>query len=72
MTEPENATLRMLREIRAEQEAMRDDFRVLSAITMRIDTTTSSILEQLRLMFSAHNRLANRVRDVEARIGEPE
>jgi hypothetical protein len=72
MAEPENATLRMLREIRAEQQAMRDDFRVLSAIAMRIDTTTSSILEQLRLMFGAHNRLADRVRDIEARVREPE
>jgi hypothetical protein len=41
---------------------------VLTAITMRVDNTMHSVLEQLHLMFEAHNRVTDRVRRLEERI----
>ncbi|MGH6679168.1 MAG: hypothetical protein ACREDL_09610 [Bradyrhizobium sp.] len=41
--------------------SFRDDMQVLTAIVMRLDGTTTRVLQELRAMHSQHQRLANRV-----------
>jgi hypothetical protein len=53
--------------ILSELGSMRDDLAVLTAIAMRQDGTLGALLTELRAMHSQHSRLANRVRDLEAR-----
>ena len=50
-----------------ETGSIRDDLAVLTAIAMRQDGTLGALLNEVRAMHSQHSRLANRVRDMEAR-----
>ncbi len=43
----------------------RDDMRVQSAIIMRLDTTVTALLNEIRAMHAQVDRLADRVRKVE-------
>jgi len=58
---------RQQRQILSEVGSIRDDLAVLTAVAMRQDGTLSSLLVEVRAMHSQHSRLANRVRDIEAR-----
>jgi hypothetical protein len=58
---------RQQRQLLSEVGTIRDDLAVLTAIAMRQDGTLSALLVEARAMHSQHSRLANRVRDVEAR-----
>ena len=56
----------------ADQEAMRDDIRVLTAIVlrhettlMRLDETMQAILQQMRAMVAQHQRFNDRLRRLE-------
>jgi hypothetical protein len=55
------------RQLLSEMGSMRDDLAVLTAVAMRQDGTLSALLAEVRAMHSRHGRLANRVRDIEAR-----
>ena len=65
----ENVTLefpaRQLEIVLAEQAAMREDLRVLTAIVMRHDSSLSAIVEQLRGMTAQFNRFNDRLRRLE-------
>jgi hypothetical protein len=58
---------RQQRQILTEMGSMRDDLSVLTAIAMRQDATLTALLTEVRAMHSQHSRLANRVREIEAR-----
>jgi hypothetical protein len=60
---------RQQRQLLAEMGSSRDDLAVLTAIAMRQDGTLSALLNEVRAMHSQHSRLANRVREIEAREG---
>jgi hypothetical protein len=55
------------RQILADMGSIRDDLAVLTAVAMRQDGTLAALLPEVRAMHSQHSRLANRVRDLEAR-----
>ena len=55
-----------------ELSTMRDDITVMTAMVMRLDGAVGLVLTELRAMHSQHNRLANRVRRVEERLGTRE
>jgi hypothetical protein len=54
-----------LRTIRADQEAMRDDIRVLTAIALRHENTLRDALEQIRAMVAQHACFNDRLRRLE-------
>lgn len=58
---------RQQRQLLAEMGSMRDDLALLTAIVMRQDGTLPALLVEVRAMHSQHCRLANRVREIEAR-----
>jgi hypothetical protein len=60
---------RQQHQVLAEMGSMRDDLAVLTAIAMRQDGTLSALLNEVRAIHSRHSRLANRVRENEAREG---
>ena len=49
----------------AEQAAMRDDIRVLTAIVLRHENTLKDMLEQIRAMVAQHQRFNDRLRRLE-------
>jgi hypothetical protein len=49
----------------AEQAAMRDDIRVLTAIVLRHENTLKDMLEQMRAMVAQHQRFNDRLRRLE-------
>jgi hypothetical protein len=49
----------------AEQTAMRDDIRVLTAIVLRHENTLVDILQQIRAMVAQHQRFNDRLRRLE-------
>lgn len=53
------------RGMREEMSSFRDDMRVMTAIVLRQEHTSASMLEQLRLMVAQHQRTAERVRVLE-------
>jgi hypothetical protein len=58
---------RQQKQILAELGILRDDMRVMSAILMRVDGTLAGPLQEVRAMHSRHDRLANRVSELEVR-----
>jgi hypothetical protein len=58
---------RQQRQIITDLGALREDMQVLTAIVMRQDGTLGALLNEVRATHSQHNRLANRVRDLETR-----
>jgi hypothetical protein len=54
-----------LRTMRADQEAMRDDIRVLTAIVLRHEDSLKHMLEQIRAMVAQHQRFDARLRRLE-------
>jgi hypothetical protein len=54
-----------LRAIRADQEAMREDIRVLTAIVLRHENTLVDMLQQIRAMVAQHQRFSDRLRRLE-------
>jgi hypothetical protein len=64
-----NLLATLMRQVIAEQGAIRDDMRVLTAIVMRQDNTLATLLTEVRAMHSQHSRLDNRVRALETRGG---
>jgi hypothetical protein len=63
---PDNVTLRYLREIRAEQEAAKDEALVLGARLGRIEAGIDVILAKIQAWTHAHRRLSERVAALEA------
>ena len=59
-----------LRAIRADQEAMRDDIRVLTPIALRHENTLTDTLEQIRTMVAQHARFHDRLRRLEDQPAE--
>jgi hypothetical protein len=59
-----------LRTIRADQEAMRDDIRVLTAIALRHENTLKDILAQMRAMFAQHQRFNDGLRRLQGQPAE--
>jgi len=57
----------MLRQVIAEQVAVRDDMRVLTSIALRQDNTLAALLTEVRAMDAQYCRMDNRVRTLEAR-----
>ena len=49
----------------AEQNATRDDLRVLTTIVLRLDGTVNSVLDQLHAMVAQHQRFDARLRRLE-------
>jgi len=49
----------------AEQAAMRDDIRVLTAIVLRHENTLVDMLQQIRAMVAQHQRFDDRLRRLE-------
>jgi len=49
----------------AEQAAMRDDIRVLTAIVLRHENTLVDMLQQIRAMVAQHQRFNDRLRRLE-------
>lgn len=61
----------ILRHIKLQTEeirSLRDDVNVLTAIAMRQDGTLTNMLTELRATHSQFARMANRVREIEARF----
>ena len=56
----------LVRQVISEQAIARDDIRVLTAITMRMDTTMAAMLTEMRAMQSQHSRMDHRLRSLEA------
>jgi len=54
-----------LNTMRAEQTAMRDDIRVLTAIVLRHENTLVDMLQQIRAMVAQHSRFNDRLRRLE-------
>jgi len=54
-----------LRTMRADQDQMRDDIRVLTAIALRHENTLNDMLSQIRAMVSQHQRFSDRLRRLE-------
>ena len=50
-----------LRTMRADQDQMRDDIRVLTAIALRHENTLNDMLSQIRAMVSQHQRFSDRL-----------
>jgi hypothetical protein len=63
--EPDNLVLQPLRAVRGDIADIRDDLRVLSAIVMRLDTSQSAILDELRATRAQITRMNDRVRKLE-------
>lgn len=59
--------IRQQRQIMSDMGSIRDDLAVLTAIAMRQDGNLAALLTEIRAMHPQHSRLANRVRDLEAR-----
>ena len=57
--------VRQQRQILAEIGTMRDDMAIMMAILQRLDGTVSGLVNEVRAMHSRHNRLANRVQELE-------
>ena len=51
--------------VRAEQVAIRDDIRVLTAIVPRHENTLIDVLQQIRTMVAQHQRFNDRLRRLE-------
>jgi hypothetical protein len=49
----------------AEQNATRDDLRMLTTIMLRLDGTVNSVLDQLHAMVAQHQRFDARLRRLE-------
>ncbi len=64
---PDNLVLRYLREIRAEQEAAKDEMLVLGARVERVEAGIKLILAEIQAWTNAHRRLSERVVALEAR-----
>jgi hypothetical protein len=56
---------RQLDRVIAEQAAMRDDIRVLTAIVLRHENTLVDMLQQMRTMVAQHQRFNDRLRRLE-------
>jgi hypothetical protein len=54
----------------ADQEQMREDIRVLTAITLRHENTLNDMLTQIRAMVSQHQRFSDRLRRLEDQPAE--
>jgi hypothetical protein len=63
---PDNIVLRYLREIRAEQEAAKDEMLVLGARVERVEAGIKLILAEIQAWTNAHRRLSERVGALEA------
>jgi hypothetical protein len=59
-----------LRTMRADQDQMRDDIRVLTAIALRHENTLNDMLTQIRAMVSQHQRFSGRLRRLEDQPAE--
>ncbi len=60
------------RRIISDVGSIKADLAELTAIAMRQDNTLVALLTETRAMHAQHSQLANRVRDLEVRDGEPE
>jgi hypothetical protein len=56
---------KQLERVIAEQNATRDDLRVLTTIVLRLDGTVNSVLDQLHAMAAQHQRFDARLRRLE-------
>jgi hypothetical protein len=56
---------KQLERVIAEQNATRDDLRVLTTIVLRLDGTVNSVLDQLHAMVAQHQRFDARLRRLE-------
>jgi hypothetical protein len=56
---------KQLERVIAEQNAMRDDLRVLTTIVLRLEGTVNGVLDQLHAMVAQHQRFDARLRRVE-------
>ena len=54
-----------LKQLLTDVGGLRDDVAVLTAITMRQDSTLTALLTEVRAIHAQHGRLANRVRALE-------
>ena len=61
---------RQLERVLTEQAAMRDDIRVLTAITLRHENTLKDRLGQIRAMVAQHQRFSDRLRRLEEHPAE--
>jgi hypothetical protein len=64
---PDNIVLRYLREIRAGQEAAKDEMLVLGARVERVEAGIKLILAEIQAWTNAYRRLSERVGALEAR-----
>ena len=60
--------MRKLDQVIQDNGIFRDDMRVQTAIIMRIDTTLTTLLTEVRAMHARHDRLAQRVEKLEAPV----
>jgi hypothetical protein len=56
---------KQLERVIAEQNAMRDDLRVLTTIVLRLEGTVNGVLDQLHAMVAQHQRFDARLRRLE-------
>ena len=56
---------RQLERVIAEQNAPRDDLRVLTTIVLRLEGTVNGVLDQLHAMVAQHQRVDARLRRLE-------
>ena len=56
---------KQLERVIAEQNATRDDLRVLTTIVLRLEGTASGVLDQLHAMVAQHQRFDARLRRLE-------
>ena len=68
MTEPDlNFIARQLDHLLTEVGSLRDDVRVLTAITMRLDGSHSALLQEMHASHQQIGRMLDRVRKLEER-----
>ena len=60
--------LRRLSNMNVDIATLRDDMRVMSAMLMRMDNTLAALLTEVRAMHARHDRLAQRVERIEAKV----
>jgi hypothetical protein len=59
-----------LRTMRGDQDQIRDDIRVLTAIALRHENTLNDMLTQIRAMVAQHQRFSDRLRRLEDQPAE--
>ena len=63
MSDPDNVTPRILRDIQRELADMRDDRTVMMAILNRVDASVTSLSAEMRALRSQFDRFRNEVRE---------